>query len=606
MIIISKDVESRATLSNKDEDDDEKHRLPLHTLAASSALHYETMKRFSRHKRSTNGCGVCRVRHMRCDESRPSCNQCTKTGRSCDGYRPSGSRLATLPKRALAPSQTLGQASLSSSPVQLSAPAQRALHYYRVNTAKQLSGYLDDEFWTTSVLQVGDRDQCVSYALVALASLHEHFNAEATGRSLVTAGDPEAVCRLGRPERWSVSMRHALSYYNEAVSRLHAQIPISAGGEIETTLLCCLLLAAFELLRGYHKEFQVHLHGSAGLLQTWQNRHNGGRGGSLWSPRGYFIREKLGPLFYRMALQASLFGHVQPTPSSSSSSKHGGQGAALVAFIGDTHDSNKKIITYDDAGTRIASPTEARDTLYGLIWRLYLLPEGRHHLLKGAQTKRGRAKSQDNFIRGLHQWQDTLFEYLERQPAGGASSTMLKLLYVAARVIIPTFTSEDQMAFDNFATQFREMTDLAEVLLFPPSPQPPPPARRDVPCFFSLDMGVLHLLYHVVIRCRVRATRHRALALLRRAQARREGVWDGAATALVAGRVAALEEQAARRQGAQTLADEDGRGGSGSSFIPPSARVCSVRAETDLENRKVMLRCGWQGDTWYSEELLTW
>ncbi|KAH7024868.1 uncharacterized protein B0I36DRAFT_387300 [Microdochium trichocladiopsis] len=402
---------------------------------------------------------------------------------------------------------------------------------------------------------------------------------------------------------WSASMRDALCYYNKAVCRLHARIPASAGGEIETTLLCCLLLAAFELLRGYHRESQVHLHGSAGLLQTWQDSQNGSRGGSLWSPRAYFIREKLGPLFYRMAFQASLFGHVQPT--SSSWPKHGPGGATLVAFISDTHDSNKKRITHDDARLRIASPTEARDTLYWLIWHLHLLPEGRHHLLKGAQTQRARAKGQDSFIRGLQQWQDTLFEYLERQSAGGGtSSTMLKLLYAAARVIIPTFTSKDQMAFDNFATQFRDMTDLAEALLFPPpSPQPPSSSARrdDVPCFFSLDMGVLYLLYHVVIRCRVRATRHRALALLWRAPAWREGVWDGAATALMAGRIVALEEQAARRQGAQTGAD-----GEGSFFIPASARVCSVRAETDLENRKVVLRCGWQEDTWCSEELLTW
>ncbi|KAK1572750.1 uncharacterized protein LY79DRAFT_673990 [Colletotrichum navitas] len=334
----------------------------------------------------------------------------------------------------------------------------------------------------------------------------------------------------------------------EAACRLYAPCPI------ETTLLCCLLLAAFDLLRGYHKEYQVHLHGSAGLSQTGHHRQNGSRDGSLWSPRGYFIRDNLSPLFYRRA-------------------------AALVAFTSDTYDSNKKRITYDDAGMRIASPTEARDTLYRLIRHLYLLPEGRYHLLEGAQTKRSRAKGQDNFIRGLYQWQDTLFEYLERQSAGGASSTMLKLLYAAAHVIIPTSTSKDQMAFDNFATQLREMTDLAEALLFPPSPQPPPPARHDVPCFFSLDMGVLHLMTAL--------TRHRMLALLRRAQARHEGVWDGAATALVVERVVDLEEQAARRQGAQTGADDDGSGGCDSFSIPASARVCSVRTKTDLENRKV-------------------
>ncbi|KAF9873918.1 hypothetical protein CkaCkLH20_08652 [Colletotrichum karsti] len=509
--------------------------------------------------------------------------------------------MATLPKRALVPLQTLGQPSLSPSSIQLGAPAQRALQYYRVNTAKQLSGYFDDDFWTTSVLQVGDRDQCVSYALVALASLHEHFNAEAIGAAHLMAKDPEAACRLAGPDMCSVPMRHALSYYTEAVRRLHTQISTCAGGQIETTLLCCLLLAAFELLRGYHKESQVHLHGSAGLLQAWQDQ-NAGRGGSIWSPRGYFIREKLGPLFCRMALQASLFGHAQPAPSSSN---HGDDGAALAGFISDTHDSKKRT-TYDDAGVRIASSAEARDTLYQLIWHMHLLPEGQHHL-KGTRTKRARAKGQDNFIRGLHQWQDTLFKYLERQQSSSSvSSTMLKLLYTAARVIIPTFTLYDQMVFDSFATQFREMTDLAEALLFPSSPEPPPPAGHEVSCFFSLDMGVLHLLYHVVIRCRVWSTRHRALALLRRAQARREGVWDGAATALVAGRVVALEEQAARRHSAQIAADGDGDGGGGSSCIPASARVCSVRTDVDLENRTVVLRCGWQRDTWCSEELLTW
>ncbi|KAK1990970.1 hypothetical protein LX36DRAFT_675562 [Colletotrichum falcatum] len=81
----------------------------------------------------------------------------------------------------------------------------------------------------------------------------------------------------------------------------------------------------------------------------------------------------------------------------------------------------------------IAGPTEARDTLYLLIW---------------------------------HFGETLFFEYLERQSVGGgANSTMLKLLYAAARVIVPAFTSEDQTAFDNFPTQFRAITDVAETTL---------------------------------------------------------------------------------------------------------------------------------------------
>lgn len=423
-------------------------------------------------------------------------------------------------------------------------------------------------------------------------------------------------------------MHHAVSYYAETVRRLQAKISAQSGDEVETTLLCCLLLAGFELLRGYHEAAQVHLHGCASLMQAWQDQQKDSRGGSLWSPRGslwsprgYFIRERLGPLFHRMALQAMFFSHVGPS-SSWSPSHLRGSGAAFMMSINDHQDGIKEKTSPERTGVRVASPTEARDTLYRLIWQLYLLPERRQHLIKGVRKKRARHKSRDSFIKSLHQWHEALSDYLEKHPIDGASSNMLRLFHAAAMVMIPTCMSDDQMAFDDFATQFDEITELAENLLFPRSPSLPPPASlpipratntnstrapplsmppplpgsQDVPYFFSLDMGVLHLLYYVAIRCRVRATRFRALDLLRRAQARREGVWDGAATALVAGRVVAMEEQART---------QDAGGGSGGR-IPASARVGSVWTETDLENRNLVLRCEWQQSTASSEELLAW
>lgn len=470
------------------------------------------------------------------------------------------------------------------------------------------------------MLQVGHRDHCVSYALVALASLHEHFHTEATERSSSssTARQAGETSQRGvHPGALSLPMHHAVSYYAEAVRCLQAKISSRGDDEVETTLLCCLLLAGFELLRGYHEAAQVHLHGSASLLKAWQDQQKSNRRGSLWSPRGYFIRERLGPLFHRMALQAVLFIHVGP---SSSPLKFEGDGAAFafVSLMEDKHggNNNKERAIPDRTEVRVASPTEARDTLYRLIWQLYLLPEGQQDPPKGARKKQARAKERDSFIRSLHQWHEALSDYLKKHPVDGASSDMLKLFHAAAHVMIPTCMSDDQMAFDGFAAQFHEITDLAEKLLFPRSPSEPPPTplsatqapplpkllpsqtSQDVSYFFSLDMGVLHLLYYVAIRCRVAATRFRALELLRRAQARREGVWDGAATALVAGRVVAMEEQA-RQQGVET---EDGS----SSCIPASVRVGSVWTETDLENRRVVLRCGWQRDMTSSEELLAW
>ena len=51
------------------------------------------------------------------------------------------------------------------------------------------------------------------------------------------------------------------------------------------------------------------------------------------------------------------------------------------------------------------------------------------------------------------------------------------------------------------------------------------------------------------------------------------------------------------------VVDVDGDGDGG---IPASARVVSVQTETDLENRKVVLRCGWQLNMKSSEEILAW
>ncbi|KAJ5093477.1 Zn(II)2Cys6 transcription factor [Penicillium angulare] len=38
--------------------------------------------------RSITGCGACRLRHLKCDETRPGCHLCITNGRVCPGYAP--------------------------------------------------------------------------------------------------------------------------------------------------------------------------------------------------------------------------------------------------------------------------------------------------------------------------------------------------------------------------------------------------------------------------------------------------------------------------------------------------------------------------------------
>ncbi|KAL5599098.1 hypothetical protein FOVSG1_006910 [Fusarium oxysporum f. sp. vasinfectum] len=41
-------------------------------------------------KKVRTGCITCKVRKIKCDETRPCCRRCTNTGRNCDGYAPQG------------------------------------------------------------------------------------------------------------------------------------------------------------------------------------------------------------------------------------------------------------------------------------------------------------------------------------------------------------------------------------------------------------------------------------------------------------------------------------------------------------------------------------
>ncbi|KAH7131056.1 hypothetical protein EDB81DRAFT_807864 [Dactylonectria macrodidyma] len=75
------------------------------------------------HRKSRNGCRVCKGRHMKCDETRPACINCSVAGRQCE-YRSVASSRPKVPNESggfLAPSPISHDSNLSPSPVTTSA-----------------------------------------------------------------------------------------------------------------------------------------------------------------------------------------------------------------------------------------------------------------------------------------------------------------------------------------------------------------------------------------------------------------------------------------------------------------------------------------------------
>lgn len=54
----------------------------------------------------------------------------------------------------------------------------RSIDFFYCQTAPILSGYLDADFWSGMLPQIGCSEPCIQHAMIALASLQEHSDAE--------------------------------------------------------------------------------------------------------------------------------------------------------------------------------------------------------------------------------------------------------------------------------------------------------------------------------------------------------------------------------------------------------------------------------------------
>jgi hypothetical protein len=103
-----------------------------------------------------------RVRHIKCDESQPSCRRCTSTGRTCDGYSSVVSIFCDITPQ-LVKSKT----------------ESRYLDLFQSNTVFSLMGFdHGSTFWSYLVPQFVQSSPAILHAALALGALHEHLGGD--------------------------------------------------------------------------------------------------------------------------------------------------------------------------------------------------------------------------------------------------------------------------------------------------------------------------------------------------------------------------------------------------------------------------------------------
>lgn len=107
---------------------------------------------------------ACRIRRVKCDETKPECQRCVKGRFKCDGYSGRANRPSSQLKssKALAPLKPLSRMPT----VQLfkSEPEYRQFQRFCREQAAQLTGYRDTQLWSRVVLQACETNASIRHA----------------------------------------------------------------------------------------------------------------------------------------------------------------------------------------------------------------------------------------------------------------------------------------------------------------------------------------------------------------------------------------------------------------------------------------------------------
>jgi hypothetical protein len=234
-----------------------------------------------------------RIRRVKCDEVKPACNRCTTTGRKCDGYAvpqalPSPDPQKRLPQPLLPKNVQLR---LPTCPVTSKDQDICQFDFFRNQTAQQLSGNFDAEFWNCILLQIGHSEPTVWHSIIAVGSLHEESIRDHYGSNEQSYGTRQI----------------ALDHYNKVIKRLTNSAENQES--VDVILVSCLLFVCLELLLENVKGAMVHVHSGFSILESLKSEQGkpvAGNSSNLTS-RSSLIEDYIVPIFHRLKIQVATF-----------------------------------------------------------------------------------------------------------------------------------------------------------------------------------------------------------------------------------------------------------------------------------------------------------
>ncbi|KAI0172631.1 hypothetical protein GGR52DRAFT_416029 [Hypoxylon sp. FL1284] len=271
------------------------------------------LSRTSTHK-VRSGCITCKKRHVKCDETRPSCNNCLRSRGTCEGYQVAPRKNPSSPAQVRWHSKQLTVARSASPPMQLQLdPDSLDFHdvkgmlyfqeFIKIMEAPWITAVGGGDFYA-SLSQLAFSDGTIRSAAIAVGALGL-WHRDSPHKSLRTITVPTAP-KVERDAHYF----YAVAYYCRSLKLQ------SERASARDAMFLSILGSIFETLRGGKKAALSHInHGLAMMLELLTGQDAELRVGGL-APSPTSLLEMVANTFIPVTMQARtiLTGRITEGP----------------------------------------------------------------------------------------------------------------------------------------------------------------------------------------------------------------------------------------------------------------------------------------------------
>lgn len=447
--------------------------------------------------------------------------RCTCTGRSCDGYdrkiilQTRKAPHKPLPRRRnLLPIALESEPYLSDLPIPMLFQDEEEARYFRFfyhETADALAGGFDSPLWKRIVLQACRDEPCILHCTVAIAALDKACR-DRGSKSLSKASEAHH--------------RYALSQYSKALKGIREVISVGEDS-LRTTLIAALLIFCFENFHGDVRLALTNVQSAQELIHSWLESQGGSQTPRGLLPAPYVIEDQLVHTYAK--LDVHLLSWIDsPRP---------------------TRPLHDKVPDVQAIPTDFRSLVESKSYFDCIATRIF------HYLSTVTESKSDAAQSlqtppyeedaaspekltavEEELLRWVSAFEPVL-KY-SSSPEGeehfvGATILRIHALTLELSVRAAHFESPSPHLYDVFLPEYCEIVALCRAVINHPH------FVRS----YVFDAGIVPVLFIVVVKCRDKLVRREAIAVLKAASPRREGLWDSMMVARIGEALIKAEEE---------------------------------------------------------------